>query len=499
MLIRSTQELSVTKLNTQEIPILSTITEGMFAPHPKSRQRTFHYVKLLIVTLLGIVYGVVMSEIFFPGNKQPVVEFMMTIFKLTWLIPLPYALVNFYAYLRFPPFRRPPWLVLGSSMSIKLYFRYVTRGNNLTLVAENVGEIFEVLSNLFTDEEWAIEVVTDIPLDLDDWEDNQVKVVVVPPDYQAPNGAKYKARALQYALENSSAQPKDWIIHLDEETRFDSDTIRAIHNFVKEQRQKTAQRRQQYPAIGQGVIMYGRGRVVNWVTTLADSIRVADDYGRFRFQFSHGKAYFGLHGSFVVINAAVEQMIGFDHGVASSITEDSYFALVAQQLGVPFQFIPAFMYERSPFTIRDFIQQRRRWFGGLWMCVRHGETPLKERFILGAFMFMWSTSWLCLVMTIVNILFPTGTPLWLSLLAGLTFIYNVMMYLIGFVMTYRISDGRLRYTRLLLMQIALIPLFSLMEGSAVIYALISPPSDFFVVQKEDKRTRTEKPEFAPLA
>lgn len=467
--------------------MLSTIAEGMFTARPKSRQRTLHYVKLLIVTLLGVVYGAVMSEIVFPGDKQPVVELIMTLFKLAWLIPLPYALVNFYAYLRFPPFRRVPWQALGSSMSIKLCFRFVTRGNNLTLVAENVGEIFEVLSNLFTDEEWVIEVVTDMPLELHGWEDKLLKVIVVPPDYQAPNGAMYKARALQYALENSSAQPEDWIIHLDEETRFDSDTARAIHNFVREQRQKTALRRQQYPAIGQGVIMYGRGRVVNWVTTLADSIRVADDYGRFRLQFSHGKAYFGLHGSFVVINVAVERMIGFDHGVASSITEDSYFALVAQQLGVPFKFVPAFMYERSPFTIRDFIQQRRRWFGGLWMCVRYGETPFKERAILGGFMFMWSTSWLCLVMTIVNILYPTGTPLWLSLLAGLAFIYNVMMYLIGFFMTYRLSDGRLRYAGLLLMQIALIPVFSLMEGAAVIYALINPPSDFFIVQKEVNR------------
>jgi hypothetical protein len=33
-------------------------------------------------------------------------------------------------------------------------------------------------------------------------------------DYSCPTGAKYKARALQYAIENSPARDCDWIVHL---------------------------------------------------------------------------------------------------------------------------------------------------------------------------------------------------------------------------------------------------------------------------------------------
>ncbi len=444
----------------------------------------------MLATLLGLGYGLIFSEVFFPNDKPMLVYTLMTLLKLAWLVPLPYTLVNFYGYFRYPVFRQPPAAPTYPPLPIRLYFRYVTRGSNPNLIQENVSAAYAVLSQALTDEEWAIEVITDIPLSVNEEEDPRVRVIVVPPVYRPPQGAKYKARALQYALETSTAHPDDWIIHLDEETRFDAQTVRAIHTFVAEQRLQSELGAQTYPAIGQGVITYGRGRVVNWVTTLADSIRVADDLGRFRLQFEHGKAIFGLHGSFIVINQTVERLIGFDHGTAGSITEDSYFALVALRLGIRFKFLPAFMYERSPFTIRDFIQQRRRWFGGLWLCVRDGVLPFNVRAVLGLFMLMWSLSWLCPLMTVVNLLYPTGTPLLLSLLAGLTFVYNVSMYVLGFWVTYRFQDGRRRFVRLLILQVLLIPFFSLMEGAAVIYGLVRPPVGFFIVQKEDASSRS---------
>ena len=40
-----------------------------------------------------------------------------------------------------------------------------------------------------------------------------------------------------------------------------------------------------------------------------------------------------MHGSFVVIQNAVEQLVGFDNGLTGSITEDTYFALMAWSKG----------------------------------------------------------------------------------------------------------------------------------------------------------------------
>ena len=95
-----------------------------------------------------------------------------------------------------------------------------------------------------------------------------------------------------------------------------------------------------YGNIGQGVIKYGcHENPPNYLTTLADSIRVADDFGKFRVQYELHEPLIGMHGSFVVCQTAVEAAIGFDHGISGSITEDAYFALVARAEGVKVRWI----------------------------------------------------------------------------------------------------------------------------------------------------------------
>jgi egghead protein (zeste-white 4 protein) len=443
-----------------------------------------YYSLLAAVTLMGIVYGYLFSEIFMPGNQPLWVETVMKLLKLFWLVPLPYAAVNFYAFIRFPIFLPPELPSLLHTSNARIFVRIVTRGHNPRLVAASVQDACREFGAVLKPTAWCIEVVSDNPLQLDTSFDNQVQVILVPENYQTANRSQYKARALNYALENSTAADNDWIIHLDEETRFTRETIRQISSFIRRQ-EESVLRGQQYPAIGQGAILYGTGKVVNWLTTLADSIRVADDYGRFRLQYTQGKAWFGMHGSFIAVQNAVEKLVGLDHGPVSSITEDTYFALKAQEFGVPFAFIHAQMYEQSPFTVKDFIKQRRRWFGGIWLCVLKSDTRWKERAVLGLFMLMWSFSWMCPVMVIVNFIFPTGTPVWLGILAGLAFIYTVLMYVLGFMITFRPAQiGRRRYALLLGAQILGVPLFSVMESVAILYGLILPPKGFYIVQKE---------------
>jgi len=466
-----------------------TTTEefALVGARPTISRRTLllggYYGVLLFIGFLGIAYGYIFSEVFYPGDKAPWIETAMTVLKLSWLIPLPYGLVNFYAYLRHPVKFDPKAPTITRSLGVKMYFRIITRGHNPHLVAESVSRAYRTLALQMRVSDWCIEVVSDQPLPLDE-RDGQMRLIVVPANYQPPNGAKYKARGLQYALEVSAARDEDWIIHLDEETGFDQYTVRAIHRFIYKQRRQIILGEQQYPKIGQGVIVYGKGQVQNWLTTLADSIRVGDDFGRFRLQFEHGKAWCGMHGSFIVVNNGIERKIGFDHGAGSSITEDSYFALVAQAAGIQFDFIHAYMYEKSPFTLKDFIKQRQRWFGGIWFCALSPTLPLKDRAILAAFMLMWSLSWTCPVMVIVNLLYPTGTPLWLGIGGGIAFAFTVWMYVVGFICTYDRAELKERYYFLLAAQILLVPLFSVMESVAVLYGLISPPKDFYIVQKE---------------
>ena len=444
-----------------------------------------YYLFLAGMTALGMLYGYYFSEAFFASDRPDHIEQIMNGLKLFWLIPLPYALLNFYSFLRYPVIQQaeilPP--TMQNLFNGRLHFRYITRGLNPTLVTENVNMACHLLSHALPRDSWRVEVVTDNRLNLDP-RNGLVTEIVVPKAFTTANGTLFKARSLQYALHQSEATAEDWIIHLDEETQFDKETVWGIYHFIVQESTAVSQGKQQYPKIGQGVILYGSRIIVNWLTTLADSIRVGDDYGRFRLQYKNGKAHFGIHGSYIVINNGVEQMVGLDHGPKASITEDAYFALIAQSLGVEFGFVDGFMYEKSPFSVKDFIKQRHRWFGGLWYCALDRQIPLRERVILATFMVMWSLSWLCIAMVYVNLIYPTGTPVWLAIAGGLSFAYFVCLYLVGYIKTFRWENGKRRFIVGLLVQLLLIPVFSLMEATAVFYGLISPPKGFYIVQKE---------------
>lgn len=446
------------------------------------RKRVLYYLALTFISLAGIAYGFFFSELFFPSDRAPWLEILLTVLKCSWLVSFPYALLNYYSLFRYPALLPQATDFRAETLRSRLYFRIVTRGHNPQLIAETVAHARRVLKDTLQPHQWLIEVVSDHPLPVNPF-DRQVRLFVIPSGYRLASGALYKARALQYALGASNAALKDWIIHLDEETRFDAETVRAIGEFVVQEERRVAAAGGQ-PRIGQGIVLYGRGTVMNWTTTLADSIRVGDDYGRFRLQFEQGRAFFGMHGSFIVVNNAVEQAIGFDHGFAGSITEDAYFALMAQSRGVGFRFIHAFMYEKSPFSLGDFVKQRRRWFGGLWLCVLDRNIPLGHRLVLGTFMVLWSISWLCIMMVYVNIFIPTGTPLWLAVTGGLSFSYYLLLYLVGYWRTFNWRENPAAFVLRLVAQIVLIPVFSVMEAAAVFYALFDPPKDFYIVKKE---------------
>lgn len=146
-------------------------------------------------------------------------------------------------------------------------------------------------------ENFLIEVVTDKFIGLEDQQRNRVREVVVPQDYRTKSGALFKARALQYCLEDkiNLLSPNDWIVHLDEETLLTENSVKGILNFVGDGKHQ----------FGQGLITYANEEVVNWITTLADSFRVTDDMGKLKLQFRmFHKPLFSWKGSFVVTQAS---------------------------------------------------------------------------------------------------------------------------------------------------------------------------------------------------
>ncbi|MCL4127227.1 UNVERIFIED_CONTAM: hypothetical protein GTU68_043156, partial [Idotea baltica] len=279
---------------------------------------------------------------------------------------LPQALFNFLGLLSFNAFPERAKLKGSPLLAPFVCIRVVTRGDFPDLVRQNVQRNLATCQRVGL-QKFMMEVVTDRHIDLP--KNQRVRQVVVPPTYQPLSGALFKARALQYCLEESVniLSDSEWIVHLDEETIVTESSVRGILNFVMDGKHQ----------FGQGLITYANENIQNWFTTLADSFRVSDDMGKLRFQFKvFHKPLFGWKGSYVVTQVGAEKQISFDHGPDGSVAEDNYFGMVALREGCSFDFIDGEMWEKSPFTISDFMQQRKRWLQGILLVVHSPSIPV---------------------------------------------------------------------------------------------------------------------------
>lgn len=215
---------------------------------------------------------------------------VLYLLRLLTFLPLPQVLFNFAGLTFYNAF--PDKVVLKSSPLLAPFIciRIVTRGDYPNLVRTNVVRNMNKCIDAGL-ENFLIEVVTDKAIMLK--HHRRVREIVVPPSYRTKSGALFKARALQYCLEENVnvLGDNDWIVHLDEETLLTENSVRGILNFVMDGKCQ----------FGQGLITYANEEVVNWVTTLADTFRVADDMGKLRLQFlMFHKPLFSWKGSYVV-------------------------------------------------------------------------------------------------------------------------------------------------------------------------------------------------------
>ena len=120
-------------------------------------------------------------------------------------------------------------------------FRVVTRGMFPELIIKNRDYNLSVI-NGFEKLKYTYEVVTDKRIGDIDTKDNCYELVV-PDKYSPKNGAKYKARALQFAIEHnlSNLGDNDIVVHLDEETQLTESCIIGIVNFANENKHHIGQ------------------------------------------------------------------------------------------------------------------------------------------------------------------------------------------------------------------------------------------------------------------
>ncbi|KAL3864897.1 hypothetical protein ACJMK2_006544 [Sinanodonta woodiana] len=393
-------------------------------------------------------------------------------FKIVPCLSLPFTVMNTIALTFTNLWPDTPQLEVNKSDIPNICFRVVTRGLYKNLVIRTLERNIETCLKTGL-EKFKFEVVTDIPLQLRT--SMFVQEIVVPKTYATKLNSQFKARALHYCLEKgiSNLSDDEWIVHLDEETLLTQGSVIGLANFAAKD----------MGDVGQGVITYANTEIINWWTTLADSVRVAIDIGlmKFCFQKLHRPLY-GLKGSYIIIKCSVEKKIGFDYGPKGSIAEDLYLALEAWKHGYKFNFVEGEMWEKSPFTIIDYIRQRKRWFVGRMFTILSPNIPLKYKLLL----IPADLSWLLLLFNLATMFVPITTPYCLIIMNAWTGGLIVFLFMFGSIQSFSLKRyGLSKKILICVWAVIIIPFAACLDGIASLWGFIwNIDTGFYIVQKD---------------
>jgi hypothetical protein len=403
---------------------------------------------LLVTTSLDVLS--VLSHSTRPPN---LIDFL----KLAWLIPLVSGFFTFIGFLVIPG---DNFVLQKNSQSryYKVIFQITSRGFNVDAVRRSVESVKYWAEKYLRDYEiWLVTEPDALIGNIDG-----VRVIKVPNDFSTINNTKFKARALQYTklLRSLYARKDVWIYFMDEESVVGEDTILGIIDFIENNRGE----------IGQGLIVYSNLYGKNLVTSLADSLRSAGDVSLYYFQIMIGFVPW-MHGSHVLMRADVEASIGWDFGITWG--EDSLFGLEAQRKGYRISWLKGRLYEQSPFTIRDFMKQRRRWVFHSLDVLKRRKTSIKVKASYLYSLLVWSSGLPNLVITILSIVSKTVFPFneFLILLTAPVLTSLISSYTVGLYLNTQPLGLPLR--KLVLYSIFAVIVGSILEGIAVWYAVLS--------------------------
>lgn len=426
-----------------------------------------------------------------PDKPNPPIWYASPYLGIIWLISLPSAIMYIVGAIMFKHNNR---LDDVEAMSHNVVFRIVSRGIDIDCLKATIQKCREEMRKnpLFP---YLIEVVTDadsyVPPDEAD-----VLHLKVPSTYRTKNGTLFKARGLNYACERSLIPGGTWVVHLDEETRPTSSSIKGITAFVKECEEK-----QDLKRIGQGCLLYHRSFSSHPFLTLADMRRTGDDLGYFYLQHAVGLTMFGLHGSFVVCRQDKEAAIGFDIGPRGSITEDSWWILVAMERGYRTKWIDGYLEEQGTQSVMDFLKQRRRWYYGLMKVVAFCPVPWKYKLILSWHVSTWVLSPFFLPFQIAYgvllLVHDISVNYTIRVLCIVTLVVTIQLYMNGLIVN--MVENKMKWWKRPMYAIGMIiviPVCTLLELYSVLMAFFAPLSatgrGFHVVCKSGDATAKEK-------
>ncbi|ACS33091.1 glycosyltransferase family 2 protein [Thermococcus gammatolerans] len=453
----------------------------------KHNQLNYSKLEYSLFLTIGILGSLILNSL--SGNHTDSLSTLDKILvnaKYIWLAYSPIAALSSYGLLRYNAKDDFQLERKVQSEDYKVTFQITTRGFNKDAVRRGVKSVAYWAPKYLRDYE--IWVVTEDDVDKSFFDklkeiDDNVRIIYVPRDYKTKNNTKYKARALNYALdvrrEEGYISDKTWIYLMDEESIVGEDTILGIIDFIENEAKKGK-------LIGQGLIVYSNFWGKNLLTSLEDSLRAGDDITRYKIQARYGKVIVGIHGSHLLYRSDLEDIIGWDFGEVRA--EDAYFGLLINKyFNKAWGWLKGKLYEQSPYSIKDFLKQRRRWlWGKLDILLKNKTVGVKYKLIQAIHLISWLSSLPSIIITYINIAYPTPVH---HKITSVAFGYSIAtlsyLYWEGSKLNLEPSNASSRLKRVL--NILAIPIIAPLEGLSAWYGLLtyreSKKKGFEVIRK----------------
>lgn len=153
--------------------------------------------------------------------------------------------------------------------------------------------------------------------------------------------------------------------------------------------------------------------------------------------------------------------------------------------GYSFDWIEGEMYEKSPFTLGDFLQQRKRWLQGILLVVNSKIIAFRYKIFLAMSVYSWCTMPLSSSNLFLAVLYPLPCPYIVDIVCAFLGGISVYMYVFGVMKSFSLYRfGVLKSIICIVGALCTIPLNLLIENTAVVWGMFTNKHKFFVVKKE---------------
>ncbi|MGD0793985.1 MAG: glycosyltransferase family 2 protein [Dehalococcoidales bacterium] len=272
----------------------------------------------------------------------------LTAYEIIWIIIAPAVVLSWYYLIRGWKTYIPKHYLMPDNPHPRIIFLITARKITGLLNGSVQSIIASCYKCGFTNYE--IKVLAD-----KDGELEGAEHLIVPEDYVCHS--KFKARALNYALEFTPNSPDVWTLHLDEDAQITAQTVPSILKYIKKNGNPVADGPTVFPYDG------------NLLTFFVEAQRCWT-YFWVKRQLETSGVYW-MNGSNMLIRTDVEHKIGWDFENVK-YSEDTRFAYeVSKRCGKVFGWHGGLTLEKPPKTAGAAIKQRKRWYWGGILMLKH--------------------------------------------------------------------------------------------------------------------------------